>query len=78
MGYKASGIYIFGARTPGDYFRMLPLYTLKEVAPQIRCNMLVIETDNDTLIPGQAGSLYDALTSPKEFMLLLENSKIEK
>ncbi|WP_156158860.1 hypothetical protein [Methanosarcina siciliae] len=48
------------------------------MAPQIRCNMLVIETDNDTLIPGQAGSLYDALTSPKEFMLLLENSKIEK
>jgi hypothetical protein len=63
-----NGMYIFGARTPSDYFRMLPPYTLKDVAPQIRCDMLVIETDNDTLIPDQARPLYDALTSPKKFM----------
>jgi hypothetical protein len=64
-----NGMFIFGARTPSDYLRMLPPYTLKDVAPRIRCNMLVIETDNDTLIPGHARPLYDALTSPKEFML---------
>lgn len=63
-----NGMYIFGARTPSDYFRMLHPYTLKEVAPQIKCNMLVVDSENDTLIPGQARPLYDALISPKEFM----------
>jgi esterase/lipase superfamily enzyme len=63
------GMYVFGAKTPSDYFRMLHPYTLKGVAPLIKCKMLVIDSDRDTLLPGQAKPLYDALTSPKEFML---------
>jgi hypothetical protein len=63
------GMYIFGAKTPSDYFRMLRPYTLKGVAPLIKCNMLVIDSDKDALLPGQAKPLYDALTGPKEFML---------
>lgn len=64
-----NGMYVFRARTPSDFFKMLRPYTLKEVAPLIKCNMLIIDSENDTLLPGQARPLYDALTSPKEFML---------
>ncbi len=70
IGWVAGhGMYVFGAKTPSDYFRTVRPYTLKEVAPLIKCNMLVIDSDKDTLLPGQARPLYDALTSPKEFML---------
>lgn len=69
-GYTVgNGMYAFGAKTPSDFLRMLPPYNLKEVAPLIQCNMLVIDSENDTVIPGQAKPLYDALTSPKEFIL---------
>lgn len=63
------GMTVFGANTPSEYFRMLAPYNLKDVAPLIRCPTLIIDSDNDTLLPGQARPLYDALTCPKEFML---------
>jgi pimeloyl-ACP methyl ester carboxylesterase len=63
------GMYVFGAKTPSDYLRMMRPYTLKDVASLIRCHMLVIDSENNTLISGQARPLYEALTSPKEFML---------
>ena len=70
IGYTVgNGMYAFGAKTPSDFLRTLSPYNLKEVAPLIKCNMLVIDSENDTVIPGQAKPLYDALTCPKTFML---------
>lgn len=63
------GMIVFGAKTPSEYFRMLAPYNLKDAAPLIKCPTLIVDSDNDTLLPGQARPLYDALTCPKEFML---------
>ena len=63
------GMIVFGAQTPSEYFRMIAPYTLKDVAPLIKCPTLVVDSDNDTLLPGQARPLYDALTCPKEYLL---------
>lgn len=62
------GMYVFGAETPSEYFRMLEPYTLRDVAPMIRCSTLVVDSEKDTFTPGQARPLYDALTCPKEFI----------
>jgi pimeloyl-ACP methyl ester carboxylesterase len=63
------GMIVFGAQTPSEYFRMIAPYTLKDVAGLIRCPTLVVDSDNDTLLAGQARPLYDALTGPKEYLL---------
>jgi len=35
----------------------------------IRCDMLVVDSEDDKDMPGQARQLYAALKGPKEFML---------
>jgi pimeloyl-ACP methyl ester carboxylesterase len=68
-GYTVgNGMYAFGATTPSDFLRKLPPYNLKEVGPLIKCNMLVIDSENDIVTKDQAKPLYDALTSPKTFI----------
>ena len=44
-------------------------YTLKDVAGGIRFDMLVVDSEDDMDMPGQARQLYAALKGPKEFML---------
>lgn len=63
------GMLVFGADTPSEYLRMVAPYTLKDVAPLIKCPTLVVDSDADTMISGQARPLYDALTCPKEYLL---------
>ncbi len=63
------GMLVFGADTPSEYYRMVEPYNLREVAPLIKCPTLVVDSDADTMLAGQAKPLYDALTCPKEFLL---------
>ncbi|MDH7597981.1 MAG: alpha/beta fold hydrolase [Methanothrix sp.] len=63
------GMLVFGAASPSEYMRMVAPYTLKDVAPLIKCPTLVVDSDADTMISGQSRPLYDALTCPKEFLL---------
>ncbi|NQV01565.1 MAG: alpha/beta hydrolase [Bacteroidia bacterium] len=64
-----NGMYTFGAKTPSEFLRMLEPYSLRDDAFRISCKMLVIDSENDDALPGQAKQLYDALSCPKEFML---------
>ena len=64
-----NGMYTFGAKTPSELIRMLKPYNMREVAKNIRCTMLVVDSEGDRDLPGQAAELYQALECPKEFMI---------
>jgi pimeloyl-ACP methyl ester carboxylesterase len=65
----ANGMFTFRARTPSDWLRITRAYTLKNVVDKISCPTLVVDSEGDREMPGQAPRLYSALTCPKDFML---------
>ncbi len=64
-----NGMWTFGAKSPSEWMRMTRPYNLRDCADKIECHMLVVDSENDKALPGQAKPLYDALRCPKEFML---------
>lgn len=64
-----NGMYTFGAKDAASWLNDLRAYQLMDVAPKIKANTLVIDSEGDTLIGGQAKPLYDALTGPKTYMV---------
>ena len=64
-----NGMFTFAAKTPSEWIRLTRPYNMKDSADKIECFMLVIDSENDKGLPGQAKQLYDALKCPKEFML---------
>ena len=63
------GMYSFGVDTPHEFLIKSQEYTLKDCVKQISCPMLVVDSQNDWMMKGKAIQLYDALESPKEYML---------
>jgi len=64
-----NGMLTFGAKSPSAWVRMTRPYDLRDYADKIECHMLVVDSEDDKDVPGQAKPLYDALRCPKEFML---------
>jgi len=64
-----NGMWTFGAKSPSEWLRMLKPYNMKDCADKITCTMLVVDSEGDKDLPGQAKQLYDALRCPKEYML---------
>jgi hypothetical protein len=64
-----NGMFTFGSDSPGAWFLAALDYTLDGVAQQIRCPMLVVDTEAEQAFKGQATALYDALTCEKHFLL---------
>ena len=64
-----NGMWTFGAKSPSEWMRMTRPYNLRDCADKIECHMLVVDSENDKALPGEAKPLYDALRCPKEFML---------
>ena len=62
------GMWVHGATTPWEYFKMLQAYSLADVAGNIRCPTFVDEAENDRR-RGGGKELYDALRCPKEYVL---------
>ncbi len=58
---------VFGMPRIADVLRAIKAYDVTEAA-NIRCPTLVIDTENEALVPGQARPLYERLTCPKTFM----------
>ena len=67
--FFGNGMWVFGAKGPSELIQMLKPYNMKNVADKITCHMLVVESEKDQDMPGQAKQLYDALECPKDFML---------
>lgn len=62
------GMWVHGATTPWEYFKMFQAYSLADVAKNIRCPTFVDEAENDRR-RGGGKDLYDALQCPKEYVL---------
>ncbi|MBN2125473.1 MAG: alpha/beta fold hydrolase [Deltaproteobacteria bacterium] len=76
--FFANGMYTFQAQSPSEYLRKLKPYHMKDCADRIRCTMLVVDSEGDRDLPGQARQLYDALKCPKEYMLFTKQEGAEE
>jgi pimeloyl-ACP methyl ester carboxylesterase len=72
--YYGNGMWTFGADTPSDFLRMMREYTLEGVVDRIDCPMLVLDSENDGMVSGQARVLFDSLDCPKEYFLFTETT----
>jgi pimeloyl-ACP methyl ester carboxylesterase len=62
------GMWVHGATTPWEYFKMFQPYSLVDVARNTQCPTFVDEAENDRR-RGGGKDLYDALQCPKEYVL---------
>jgi pimeloyl-ACP methyl ester carboxylesterase len=66
------GMWVHGAATPWEYFKMFQAYSLADVARNIQCPTFVGEAENDRR-RGGGKELYNALQCPKEYVLFAVN-----
>ncbi len=70
--YYSNGMWTFDADSPSELVRMMRAYTLRGRVTDINCEMLVLDSEHDQNIHGQAVMLYDSLRSSKEYILFTE------
>jgi pimeloyl-ACP methyl ester carboxylesterase len=66
------GMWVHGATTPWEYFKMFQAYSLAGIAQNIQCPTFVAEAENDRR-RGGGKDLYNALRSPKQYVLFAAN-----
>lgn len=74
----ANGMFTFHAQTPSDWLKMTRPYTMKDVAAKIACPVLVVDSEGDKDMPGQARKLFEALKCPKDYMLFTREEGAEE
>ena len=74
----ANGMFTFHAGSPSEWLKMTRSYTLKDVAAKITCPILIVDSEGDKDMPGQARKLFEALKSPKDFMLFTKDEGAEE
>lgn len=67
-----NGMWTFGVSTPSEFVRKCKLYTLADIAGEIKAATLVLEAENDMFLKGQPEAIYAALNSPKQLVKLTE------
>ncbi|MBM4157498.1 MAG: hypothetical protein FJ216_01815 [Ignavibacteria bacterium] len=72
------GMWKFNCKTPHEYVEKISHYRMKDVAEKIKCRMIVIDSESDKLIGGQAQKLYDALKCPKEMLIFTTEEGAEE
>jgi dipeptidyl aminopeptidase/acylaminoacyl peptidase len=75
----ANGMFTFHAKSPSDWLKMTRPYTMKDVAAKITCPILIVDSEGDKFMPGQALKLYNALVSHrKDYMLFTKEEGAEE
>jgi pimeloyl-ACP methyl ester carboxylesterase len=72
------GIWTPGANSPFKLIQDSKKYTVKDIAQNIKCPTLVLEAEKDDSFPGQPKKVYDALTSPKKYILFTAEEGAEE
>lgn len=72
------GIYVFGAKSIKDYMIKSKGYYLGNAVKQIKCHMLVTDSENENNFPGQAKKLYELLDCPKDYFLFTHEGEAEE
>lgn len=63
-------MFIHGQEIPGLFYKEWAKYNLVEKAKGIHCPTLVVDTENELFSSGQALKLFNALTCPKEYLMI--------
>jgi esterase/lipase len=75
----ANGMFTFHAKSPSEWLKMTRPYTMKDVAAKITCPILIVDSEGDKFMPGQALKLYNALVSHrKDYMLFTKEEGAEE
>jgi len=64
----ANGMFTFQAKSPSEWLKMTRSYTMKDIAGRINCPTLIVDSEGDRDMPGQAPKLYEALQAQKHFI----------
>ncbi len=72
-----NGMMVFDVHTPADVMLTIRKYTLKDVVQYIKADMLIIDSESDSTLKGQAEKLYDNLKSPKDFYLFMKDQSAQ-
>ena len=74
----ANGMFTFHAKSPSDWLKMTRPYTMKDVAAKITCHTLIVDSEEDKDMPGQAKKLFVALRCAKDYMLFTREEGAEE
>jgi len=70
--YYGNGMMTFGENSPSELIRALRAYTMDGLVRDISCRMLILDSENDQLVSGQASVLFDSLRCPKDYIMFTE------
>jgi alpha-beta hydrolase superfamily lysophospholipase len=74
-----NGMFTFHAKSPSAWLKMTRPYTMKDIAAKITCPILIVDSEEDKDMQGQARMLYNAITSPrKDFLLFTKEEGAEE
>jgi len=76
--FFANGMFTFGAKTPTEFLKKLKPYNMRKFASRIKCRMLVVDSEGDRDLPGQAKELFKALKCPKTYLLFTKEEGAEE
>jgi pimeloyl-ACP methyl ester carboxylesterase len=72
------GMWTTGANSPFELIMNSKIYTIKDIAQDIKCPTLVLEAEKDDSFPGQPKKVYDALKCPKKYILFTSQEGAEE
>jgi alpha-beta hydrolase superfamily lysophospholipase len=67
--FYENGMWSFHTKTPAEFLQKVNAYSLKNVAQKIKASTLVIDSEADDFMKGQANQLYQHLQSPKQLLV---------
>ncbi|MBN2018542.1 MAG: alpha/beta hydrolase [Candidatus Cloacimonetes bacterium] len=76
--FFSNGMFTFHAQSPSELLLMMKPYNLEGIAEKITCSMLVVDSEQDHDLQGQAKQLFDVLTCDKEYMLFTTEEAAEE
>lgn len=74
----ANGMFTFSAKSPSEWLRMTRPYNMKDSIGKIRCPVLVVDSEKDVDMPGQAKQFFNALTSQKNYLMFTAEDAAEE
>ncbi len=63
-----NAMWTFGAKSPAEVMEKIKLYSMKDSIDNIKCPMLVIDSEADMFYKGQPEKVYNSLKSPKTLL----------
>jgi pimeloyl-ACP methyl ester carboxylesterase len=74
----ANGMFTFRVKSPSAWLRMTRSYKIKDAIGKIRCPVLVMDSEKDIDMPGQARQFYEALSGRKTFLMFTAEDSAEE